>query len=126
MLPPDLDPSENDDSLVIAIRGEGFDLLAPGDLEGAGLAALPSPPPMTTLLLPHHGRIAPGVEEWIGKVAAPRAIASGTSIDARVRRAVEGSGGTLFVPGRRAVLRLDGGSPPTESGKGTRDDWTSE
>ncbi len=71
-IPDGMSPSVNDDSLVVRIRGEGIDLLAPGDLEGPGLASVPAPG-VRWLLLPHHGREAPGLVGWL-RGAAPELV----------------------------------------------------
>jgi len=78
----------NDDSLVIRVRGEGLDLLAPGDLEGIGLASIPSPPRSAILLLPHHGRGAPGLLPWVRRVSPVHAIACGGPLSADLREAL--------------------------------------
>lgn len=72
-------PTVNDDSLVVRVTGAGHDLLAPGDLEAAGLAECPVAGPVGVLLLPHHGRETPGLATWVDRVAPRLAITSGAA-----------------------------------------------
>ena len=77
-IPPGLTPLPNDDSLVIAARGAFGRVIAAGDLEGAGLAACAPPNRPTVLILPHHGRDAPGLAHWLRRSSPQIALACGT------------------------------------------------
>jgi len=86
-LPPGMRPSANDDSLVVRVRGEGIDLLAPGDLQGPGLASV-FPPDIGWLILPHHGRDAPGGEAWLRAARPELAVSVGGETPSAELRAI--------------------------------------
>ncbi|HIA27294.1 MAG TPA: MBL fold metallo-hydrolase [Planctomycetes bacterium] len=65
----------NDDSVVISVEGPGGRILAPGDLQGAGLASVRPLGSYDLVLLPHHGNEAPGLRQWVARLAAGRVVA---------------------------------------------------
>ncbi len=83
----------NDDSLVVRVRGEGFDGMACGDLQEGGLAMFAEPPRTEFLILPHHGRASRGLDPWLRRIAPRFAlIAAPGEADPRVRALLEQAG----------------------------------
>jgi len=108
-IPSGMVPSTNDDSLVVRVRGEGIDLLAPGDLQGPGLASI-APPDVAWLLLPHHGRDAPGTEAWLRAADPEVAVSIGGETPSAELRAVLAAIGARWrepAPGAPVVVTID-------------------
>ncbi len=105
-VPASLRPSANDDSLVVHLEGEGIDLLAPGDLEGVGVALVVPPSGVETLILPHHGRDSPGLEAWLETMRPRTSIACGGEAASRVRTVLARWNGRCLSVARDRPVRL--------------------
>lgn len=72
----------NDDSLVVEVLGEGLHILNAGDLQRVGMALMLATRPAArttaapTVILPHHGRPALGLEGWLRHLGPAALIAS--------------------------------------------------
>lgn len=108
--PPALRQSQNNRSLVVAIRGPCGTALIPGDAEAARLAASRSSGPIDLVLLPHHGSMMRGLGQWVALLACQQAFVARpgplpkATIDQLVQAGIES------VPGNRtgATHRKEG------------------
>lgn len=89
---------DNDYSLAVLVEHGYVNMFFPGDAEKVRLKELSSVslPDITLLKVPHHGRSSSASSDFIQRIAAPIAIVNAASAEAKIQKALEKTGATVY------------------------------